>query len=163
MQELFYRLESLINEFASIEELLTTQKFLEKKRYKLSDLLENSIDLLLCDATLIQTQIKDTKIEVNFKFFSIALKNLLDNGLKHSSDKRVILSNSQTKILIENRGEALLKPLESYFEPFSQTQNNTTGSFGLGLYIVKHILDAHGFRLEYAYDEGVNKFFICLE
>ena len=163
MQEVFYRLEALINEFASIEELITTQNILERKEYKLLDVLDNAIDLLLCDESAITQEIDDVKIEVNFKFFTIAIKNLLDNGLKYSSNKSVLIKNSKKKILIQSRGEVLKNPLGFYFEPFSKTQQNSPQGFGLGLYIVKHILDAHGFTLEYTYEEGVNTFLISLE
>jgi two-component system OmpR family sensor kinase len=44
----FNRLESLINEFASIEELISS-KNIEKKSYFLEDLLDNAKDILMID------------------------------------------------------------------------------------------------------------------
>jgi len=158
LQKVFYRLESLISEFASIEELLATKQLLVKKEYKLSDLLDNALDLLMCEEDNVELEYEDIRLRVDFKLFSIALKNLIDNGIKYSSNKKVLIKTEGSFLIFENRGEALEYPLKNYFEPFYKNELKTTNGFGLGLYIVKHILDVHGMDLEYEYHEGLNRF-----
>ncbi|MCK9472668.1 ArsS family sensor histidine kinase [Sulfurimonas sp.] len=163
MQKVFYRLESLINEFASIEELISTKKELEKKSYFLEDIVDNAIDILMCEEDKVVKAFDNIKIDVDFTLFSIAVKNLLDNGIKYSKDKKVIVKTDASKIVFENVGLKLSYELQNYFEPFFKgNKSNLPQSFGLGLYIVKHILDAHSLELKYENKEGVNRFIIEL-
>ena len=62
-------------------------------------------------------------------------------------------------IIFKNSGTKLQYQLEEYFKPFFKDQNIVSNhSFGLGLYIVKHIIDASGFELCYNYKENMNIF-----
>jgi len=49
--------------------------------------------------------------------------------------------------------------LEKYIEPFLQGEKRQSG-FGLGLYIVKKILDLHRYKLKYEYKNNENIFVI---
>lgn len=161
MQKVFYRLEALINEFAAIEELISTKKELQKQEYHLEDIVDNSADILMCDEEEVIKEFENIKLSVDFDIFSIAVKNLLDNGIKYSKDKRVSVKSDGRKIIFENAGEKLKYPLESYFEPFFRGDDvKSNQSFGLGLYIVKHILDAHGMELKYEHQNNINRFII---
>ncbi|MEJ5168570.1 MAG: ArsS family sensor histidine kinase, partial [Arcobacteraceae bacterium] len=152
--KIFYRLESLINEFASIEEVIATKHKIEKKEYFVSDIIDNSLDLLYIEQDNVKLDIKDEKISVNFKLFSIALKNLIENGIKYSSDGMVHIYNDEGIIYVENQGEGLKKPLEEYFEPFNGKEEVSNGSFGLGLYITKNLLDVNGYTIGYEYKDA---------
>jgi len=166
LQKVFYRLESLINEFAMIEKLISTKNGLNKKQYFFEDIIDNATDLLLCDEDELENDLiqefTNIKLNIDFNLFSIAIKNLIDNGKKYSIDDKVILKTDENEnIIIENKGQKLDYPLENYFEPFFKGDDvKSNQSFGLGLYIVKHILDAHGFKLDYNYKDGVNRFTI---
>jgi len=162
MQTVFTRLESLIQEFASIEELISTKKTLHHKEYFLEDIIDESLDLLMLDDLHIAKNYpKEFKINVDFKIFTIAIKNLLDNALKYSTDKKAIVEVKENSIVIQNKAEPLKYPLEKYFEPFFKGDDiKSNESFGLGLYIVYHIIKAHNMKLEYIHKEGINHFII---
>ncbi|WP_455757259.1 ArsS family sensor histidine kinase [Sulfurimonas sp.] len=161
MQKVFYRLEALINEFAAIEELISTKKELQRQEYYLEDIIDNAVDILMCDEEEVVKEFENTKLSIDFDIFSIAIKNLLDNGIKYSKEKKVELKTVDNQIIFENVGERLEYPLESYFEPFFRGDDvKSNQSFGLGLYIVKHILDAHSMKLRYEYKKGINRFII---
>ena len=100
------------------------------------------------------------KIEINFKLFSIAIKNLIDNAIKYSPNKEVIIKNEDEDIIFENIGKELESALEKYFEPFFTHEDKVKDSFGLGLYIVHNILKANNYSLKYEYVDGINRF-IC--
>ncbi|MGE4418223.1 MAG: ArsS family sensor histidine kinase [Sulfurimonas sp.] len=164
MQKVFYRLESLIKEFASIEELISTKKELEKKSYFLEDIIDNAMDILMCEEDSVVKEFENIKIDVDFTLFSIAVKNLLDNGIKYSKDKKVVVKADENMLVFESVGQKLSYELQNYFEPFFKGDNSTSPqSFGLGLYIVKHVLDAHSLHLKYEHKNGVNKFIIELD
>ena len=161
MQKVFYRLESLINEFASIEELIATRNEIQRKEYYLSDIIDNASDLLMSGEENIHQDFEEISLEVDFKLFSIAVKNLMDNGIKYSINKQVIIKTKGSSIVFQSQGEKLLHPLEEYYEAFFKSENiNSNQSFGLGLYIVKHILDANKLLLAYEHSNGINHFII---
>ena len=160
LKSVFNRLESLINEFATIEELISSSKTIEKKSYFLDDIVDNAKDILMVDEDDVLLEYENQKLEVNFKLFSIAVKNLIDNGIKYSFDKKVTIKSSNQEIIFENSGKKLEFPLENYFEPFFSNEDKSKDSFGLGLYIVHNILKANGYTLQYEFKDEINRF-IC--
>ena len=160
LKSVFNRLESLINEFATIEELISSSKTIEKKSYFLDDIVDNAKDILMVDEDDVLLEYKNQKLDVNFKLFSIAVKNLIDNGIKYSFDKKVTIKSSNQEIIFENSGKKLEFPLENYFEPFFSNEDKSKDSFGLGLYIVHNILKANGYTLQYEFKDEINRF-IC--
>lgn len=157
MHSIFERLNLLIDEFAKIEKITSKNFDLTIKPYKMSDLLEGSIDMLMIDhpKRLIEVDlIKDFKKDVDFELFTLVIKNLLDNGIKYSTDKHVTVRINNDKLEMINKGEALSEALENYFKPFHTSKKG----LGLGLYIVKSILDIHQMELHYRHEEGKNIF-----
>jgi len=159
LKKVFNKLESLINEFASIEELITSsRKNLEKNHFYLEDIVDEAVDSLMLEDDILENHSQNLKLFVHFKLFSVAIKNLIDNGVKYSSDNKVKMYTIDEDIFVENAGNALENKLETYFEPFSKDENKQTDSFGLGLYIVHNILKANEYRLDYEHENGINKF-----
>ena len=157
MHSIFERLNLLIDEFAKIEKITSKNFDLTIKPYKMSDLVEGSIDMLMIDnpKRLIMTKIgKDYNSDVDFELFTLVVKNLLDNGIKYSTDKHITVLIDESKLKIINKGEALKEPLENYFKPFHTSKKG----LGLGLYIVKSILDIHQMELHYTHEDGENIF-----
>ena len=150
---IFQRLNLLIDEFAKVEQISSKNFRPDFRPYKASDILEGSIDLLMLDdpSKHVHTVIRrDFTLRADFELLTLAVKNLIDNGIKYSKDRHVDLLISEPRIVISNRGEALQEPIDQYFTPFHASRNG----LGLGLYIVKSILDIHGLKLEYRHEEG---------
>ena len=159
MHTIFERLNLLIDEFAKIEKITSKNFKLDVKPYRVSDLVEASIDLLMLEDTKehIELQIiEDYQVEVDFELFTLVLKNLLDNAIKYATDKKVLIQINNRKTAIVNSGEELSEPLENYFKPFHTSKKG----LGLGLYIVKSILDIHKKALSYEHEDGKNIFII---
>lgn len=157
MHSIFERLNLLIDEFAKIEKITSKNFDLTIKPYKMSDLLEASIDLLMVDnpQRLITMHVnKDYSVNVDFELFTLVIKNLLDNGIKYSTDKHIDVIINKNKLQIINKAEALKEPLDNYFKPFHTSKKG----LGLGLYIVKSILDIHTMKLVYDHKDGENIF-----
>ena len=159
LHSIFERLNLLIDEFAKIEKITSKNFELHLKPYKMSDLVEGSIDLLMVEhpnRLVTVERVHDYIVKADFELFTLVLKNLLDNAIKYSIDKHVTVTIDTDHIDIANKGEALSEPLEAYFQPF----HTSKGGLGLGLYIVKSILDIHHMILAYRYEEGENIFTI---
>jgi len=157
MHSIFERLNLLIDEFAKIEKITSKNFDLVLKPYKMSDIVEASIDMLMIDnpKRLIETELdEDYLVKVDFELFTLVVKNLLDNAIKYSTNKQITVIISSQGLEIMNLGEKLTEPLENYFEPFHTSKKG----LGLGLYIVKSILDIHQMKLDYLYTNGANWF-----
>ena len=154
----FEKLELLINEFASIEQITSGEGLRNIKPYRLSDIIDESIDLSMIRSSQININIeKNLLLNVDFRLFTTAIKNILDNGIKYSIDKKVIIQTTYDKISFISQGAPLQDTLEHYIEPF--TQNTISHkSFGLGLYIVANILKAHKLEFTYEYKDSYNYF-----
>jgi len=158
LHSIFERLNMLIDEFAKIEQIESKSFSLSLKPYKMSDVLDASIDMLMLDNAQKHINleiINDYMLECDFELLSLAIKNLIDNGIKYSSDKKVNIVVDHA-IEISNRGSALEEDLQEYFIPFRTKSNG----LGLGLYIIKNILDLHQFGFEYTYQDERNYFTI---
>ncbi|MBN2964189.1 HAMP domain-containing histidine kinase [Sulfurospirillum sp. T05] len=155
----FEKLETLINEFASIERITSGIGLSDVGEYRLVDLIDEAVDLAMVEAQSVQRNIsEEITLHVDFKLFSIALKNMIDNGIKYSKEKRVKVVADSNSIRFINLGDPLEQPFEHYLEPFTQGANSTK-SLGLGLYIVENITKAHGLSLAYRHQNGYNVFY----
>ena len=155
----FSRLESLLNEFTAIEQISVNGQHLQKRVYRVIDIIDEAIDISMANPEYIEQMIQsDLNIKVDFKLFTVAIKNMIDNGIKYSTDNRVKISANFKSIQFATLGSKLPNELSYYTEPFTQGENTTPGSFGLGLYIVDSILTAHHMKLTYEYSNGYNIF-----
>ncbi|WP_458701708.1 ArsS family sensor histidine kinase [Sulfurospirillum sp. 1307] len=155
----FEKLELLINEFASIEQITSGAGLNNIKPARLIDIIDESIDLTMASYDQIKLEIDENLVlNVDFRLFTTALKNLIDNGLKYSIDKFVIITANNNKISVISKGSPLKQKLIHYIQPFTQ-EKNSHQSFGLGLYIVDNIAKAHKLNFKYSHKNGLNYFY----
>ena len=154
----FEKLELLINEFASIEQITSGEGIKNIKPYRLVDMLDEAIDLAMIPLSQIEQEIQEELIlHVDFRLFTTAMKNIIDNGIKYSIDQKIKIIATKYKISFISQGQPLKYELSYYVEPFVQ-EKNSHNSFGLGLYIVDHIIKAHQIIFTYEHKEGYNYF-----
>ncbi len=155
---IFLRMESLINEFALVEEISTGFSHAKSENYRLIDLIDGAIDLAMVEEDRVSRKVDATvKIWADFNLFSTAIKNMIDNAMKYSPDKHISIATHEGEIWFESRGERLKHPLSYYVQPFTKDEHSKD-SFGLGLYLVDAILHAHNMALAYEYLDGMNRF-----
>lgn len=155
----FERMNELISELAEIERV-TTHSFEPNFEYvMLDEVVRRSLDLLMVGKDHVAVEVKNIALASDVKLLSLAIKNLLDNGIKYSKDKHVTLRSVNDGLEVSSKGEKLKHPLSYYIEPFSQEEKRSSG-FGLGLYIVYSILEKLGCGFEYKYSDGYNIFVI---
>lgn len=95
----------------------------------------------------------DMVLSVNPNLWSKALSNIIGNAVRHSPwGENVFISlqscENRNALVVENTGVSIPEAdLPHMFEPFyraDKSRSKATGGNGLGLYIVKTILDLHG-------------------
>jgi two-component system OmpR family sensor kinase len=154
------KLNSQIDEFAKIERLNSKNLSLKIKTYTLSHLLQSSYKLLVSDKNIVEN-IDDIEVSVDLELMSIALKNLTENALKHSKDKKCHIENDGHTLLFKSRGKKIEASIDEITKPYYRVSDTQSESLGLGLYIVKEVLEAHRLKLGYEYKDEQNIFFIA--
>jgi two-component system OmpR family sensor kinase len=153
----FERMNELIEELAHVERL-TTQNFKpQMKEAKLNSIIEESISLLICDRNQLTIKSTDETLLTDTKLLSLAIKNLLDNALKYSTDEKATIIANSNSIKVISKGKSLEYPLDYYLEPFTQEEKRNSG-FGLGLYIVNNIAKRLKYVLNYYHKSNNNIF-----
>ncbi len=155
---IFKRLENLVTEFALIEEVTSLDDKRDFSEYRLVDIIDGAIDMAMVEENAVSVSVDcDAKIHANYRLYTTAIKNMIDNAMKYSTDSHIKIVLKNEELCFESLGERLPHPLSFYIEPFTK-DNPSKNSFGLGLYLVDSILKAHSQVLAHEYENGVNRF-----
>jgi two-component system OmpR family sensor kinase len=157
-ESIFKRLETLVNEFAMIEEVKSIADKKEFIQSRLIDVIDGAIDMAMVDKSCVLVDVDaSVKVYVNYKLYTTAIKNMIDNGIKYSTDSKVEIVYKNDELCFISKGECIKYPLKYYIEPFTK-ENPSKNSFGLGLYLVDTILKVHNQVLAHEYKDGKNIF-----
>jgi len=155
-------LGKMVQELLTISRLDTPGYTCKKSNLNLSNFIIDRItvfeDLFMQkDLTVEQSISPEIYILGDMQLLQKALDNLLGNAAAYSGAGNQILiklwkETETTTLTIENTGAHIPdEAISKLFEPFyrvDQSRNRQTGGTGLGLYIVKTILDLHGAKIE---------------
>jgi len=150
-------MEEIVQELLTVSRMESSDFVLKAQRFDLSYLLNNCIkkyeDLFMMKEIALNDHIeKDLTIEGDQKLLSKVINNIINNAATYSPTGSMININAykeESKVIlkVENTGvhisnEALPKLFEAFYR-IEKSRNRSTGGSGLGLYIVKMILDLH--------------------
>ena len=155
-------LGKMVQELLTISRLDTPGYTCKKSNLNFSNLIVDRItafeDLFMQkDLTVEQSISPEIYILGDMQLLQKALDNLLGNAVAYSGARNQVLiklwkETETTTLTIENTGAHIPdEAISKLFEPFyrvDQSRNRQTGGTGLGLYIVKTILDLHGAKIE---------------
>jgi signal transduction histidine kinase len=157
--------DSLGSDLAEMEAMVTTllesarlrhaAAALNLKMVNLGDLIRSlALELQVPPTGCCPGPLVDEPVRVDPEKMKTVLRNLLDNGLKHTPEGGPAVSISMAlkpdciEIVVEDRGEGIPESaLPHLFEPFFRpdiSRSRKTGGYGLGLSLCKAIVDAHG-------------------
>jgi len=157
-------LEKMVQELLTISRLDTLGYTCKKSNLNLSNLINVHLtafeDLFMQkELTVEQSISQDVYILGDIQLLQKVIDNLLGNAAAYSgAGNQVIIKLWKeaeiTKLTIENTGvhipdENIPKLFEAFYR-VDQSRNRQTGGTGLGLYIVKTILDLHDAKIEIA-------------
>ncbi len=110
-----------------------------------------------------------TEIFADKDMLKRVLTNAIDNAIKYSSEDRPIkielhIEKNKNIITISNEGKTLSdSELSNIFSRFQRSdKSRTTKGFGLGMPIIKTIIETHGGSVLFESKQGLNKLFIIL-
>ena len=146
------------NKMSQIVDKLRLTLKLQDNNYKLilnkvsiKKIVENSISDLKIKYKNREIKVLGVDKEINADeiLIGIAISNLIENALKYSQED-VIIDINENSISITDKGIGISQEnLENIFKKYYRaTSNNWNNSLGLGLFIVKSILNVHNFKLE---------------
>lgn len=144
-----------LEEFSQIESLIAYQNNIDKTEHSFLDILQISKQRAnIEDENIITKNIDGCKLVGDKEFWILCIKNILDNGIKYSQDKKIIIEYEKA-IVFKNIGDALPVDISSDIKQWKIDKNkrhkSSTG-YGFGLFIIKNIVILHGYELIYTYD-----------
>ena len=161
---IFKRLNEIIDSFAAVEQINTNNYQVHNSEFSLTDLMQNINKMLIIEYERPRKVILENRNAViagDFTLMSLAVKNLVDNAFKYSTNKKVRIFVENSDLVIANEGEAFKNNINEYFKPFfNDGEKNAKRGLGLGMYIIKNTISAQGYQLFYAYKENSHYFFI---
>ncbi len=166
LQRALVQMDEMTNDLLNLEKLNNEHTALKVENFTVETLISTALSkLFIEDETLIEIKIESNfEIEADLDYLSMALKNLIDNALKYTTVKPIFILVVNQYIKVKSKGPKLEKPLAFYCEVFTQGDNSREEKgYGLGLSMVNRILERHGFKLLYTYEEGMNVFTMKVE
>ncbi len=154
-------LSHIINDLLDVSRIEAKRGFsLSKKMYDIQESIKNILAYFEAQNKIHQFEV-DIKDETEKLLYDNgkmeqALKNLIDNAIKYSPEGGIIRIEGKTigeyfQISVEDQGIGM-KPehLEKIFEKFYRvhTSNSAPSGTGLGMTIVKYIVEAHGGKIK---------------
>ena len=161
MIDIFKRLDFLINDFSKVEQVISQNYKIIKQNIYLTLIFDEAFNSLLIDNRddkIFLNIDKKNKINGDLSLMSMVFKNLIDNALRYSLDGKIEILEIKNELLFISNGKKLEKEFCEYFKPFHNDVKSKNHGMGLGLYIVKSILDMHDFDFKYEHQNDKNIF-----
>lgn len=138
-------------EFEISNDEIELKRFIDEnlEKYKL-DFEQKNIDLE------VECNIKN--IVIDKKYFSIIFNNIITNAITYCNDRRIIkIYCNDNSIKVINSSEKLeSEMIERVFEPFyksDSSRNRKYGGSGLGMAIIKSLVEVLSLECSFSYDE----------
>lgn len=150
------RLERVVENLLDVSRLEKDTLKIKKEWFEISDLIEEAKDHLKTEVgerSITMTGDVSTIMEGDFKLLEHALRNLIFNAIKYtrkdsSIEIRVSAQKEFIKISVVDEGKGFPKHQgELLFEKFYRVPGTPAGGLGLGLSIVKNIIELHGGKI----------------
>ncbi|ABS35136.1 two-component sensor histidine kinase [Clostridium botulinum] len=115
---------------------------------------------------------EDLFVHGDSKLLKKVVNNIITNAINHSPESEKVYANlheekDEIVLKVENTGTYIEEnELKEIFKPFyriEKSRNRKSGGSGLGLYIVKMILDAHNGKYSISNNEKGVEFKLCLK
>ncbi len=162
------RVNHLVNDLFELSKIQTRQLKIDIKSINIVEILERTINILTPLATkkginiLFEKDLENISVKVDSARMEQVFYNLIENAVKYTEKGNVRISlvqkNDVTTIVIEDTGIGIpnedLSRIWERFYRVEKSRSRLTGGSGLGLYIVKEIIQLHHGTIEITSVEG---------
>ena len=165
-------LNEQIDKLSSIKKALTLLVHLEHYQAKIEvenisllmdDFISEIEDILHFRNIQLKKNIQSNlNIVFDKELFQIIMNNLFSNALKYTEGDYLAIDLNENFLKISNPGSPPSFDPNQFFERFVKSSGNQFSS-GIGLSIVKKIVDIHQYRVEYNYINGVHEITISFK
>ena len=160
LNDILHGLNKELDEFSQIESLIAYQNKIDTSTHSFLDILNEAKNRVMHENKNIELKSCHNCVLVGDKeFWVLCIKNLIDNALKYSLDRKLIIDASDGISFI-NKGEALPVDISNDVKKWKIDKNkrhkSSTG-YGFGLFIIKNIVSLHNYKLNYTYDKNKNE------
>jgi len=98
-------------------------------------------------------------VDMDSSLAEILIDNVLKNAIRHNLEAgSIYIKTHQNSLTISNNGLEPTKPTKDFFNRFSSADSNK--SLGLGLSIVKKIIEYYSYSITYQYSNGLHSIVI---
>ena len=166
LEEDLNEMQSMVSGLLEAEQLNDRHQVLNKNKANINELISNVVQTHFSNDPIEQV-LDDTITEHNFddSRLQFVVKNLIGNSLKYRKEKTDSVSiitkqnENSWEITVEDQGigipENHITHLTEPFYRVDPSRNRGTGGYGLGLYIIQLIVDAHQGKLKIESTEGL--------
>lgn len=145
-------METLVGVLIESERLNQPHAVLNREPTDMNVLLLKIIALWPDDALDLEVPERPSTTLVDPVRFELMLRNVIGNAVRHAKGKPIKVALNKSKgdwqITVEDQGDGIpAEHLEQIAEPFyrpDDSRQRQTGGVGLGLYLAKRIIEAHG-------------------
>ncbi len=154
------QINGLVHKMLNLSKLDSCSMTLNRTEFALSGLVKEILEdykSLPEGKTIVYSGSGDATITADRELIRTALQNLTENAVKYSTAGSVIaIDVTEKTVSISNPSEAISKAdLKKIWQPyFRMDKSRHKKGNGLGLYIVKSILDLHSVRYDMSYKDG---------
>jgi signal transduction histidine kinase len=173
--QLIHAINASTNQLSRLNSTLTLITRIENRQYpsreeiSLGRLVDEHLEMMQELISLRGISVKwnhpeqETKVRMDRGLANVMITNLLKNAIVHNREQGSIeIRLDDHHFLIANEGPPLTFDQESLFKRFVR-DTKKTGTFGLGLSLVKKICDTYGYQIHYRFADGRHEFRIILE
>ncbi len=163
VKDIFNESKNMIKLIDTLLEISTINKSQNKEKINIKKELETILtsfqDQINEKQIQVELNIKDFSIFVNKQQFDILIRNLISNAIKYNFPKgKIQIETENNEILIANTWKKIDKEdKEKIFNLFYRVENVGEG-YGLGLALVKKIIDLNNWKIKIESTENLNIF-----
>ncbi|PAU94741.1 hypothetical protein CK503_04505 [Aliifodinibius salipaludis] len=159
---------SRLSESLALLTKIENHEFTETEEVNISELINESIqafdEFIALNGLTVETDIENhVSLQIHPVLADILWTNLFQNAIKHNVEEGDInISLSSQHLRISNTGDPLSSTPEELFQRFKK-DNVDSHSIGLGLAIIKRIVDQYHYSISYTYEDGWHTITINLQ
>ncbi len=159
---------SRLSESLALLTKIENHEFQNNERVDLSELINESLEsfteFIALNNLTVETDIRDNvEIKMHPVLADILWTNLFQNAVRHNVENgKIKIELTKEKLSISNTGDDPEVDPDQLFERFRKAEQSSE-SIGLGLSIIKRIIDQNNLSISYTYQEGWHRIEIDLK